>query len=427
MTDFMASWSSWVAWLKPSAGLPTVQWSLLLAVAAVAGHLAQRRLQLPKVVGYSAVGALAGLAGFTGAAWPLEGTGLFLLELGVSLVLFEAGGRMSLRWFRHNPMVLLQSLLEAALTGLGVYLVLRALGVGDVVAQALALVALVGSPAVLTRIVLDTRANGPATERALALTTLGTLYALALVSLYAWAVTPAAQSPGFGLLRGVLGPGVSLAVGALLAQAMRLALRVMNPTSESLSILLACLVAAATALASHLGGSGPLAALLGGIILKHLNPRPWAWPRQLGTAASALVMLTFVLVAVVAAQAPWNPDVAGLVLAMLATRALAKILGVGLGNAGSGLGWRKALWTGCALAPMSSVALLLVLEFTATAPALGAQVAGIALPAILLMEIVGAVVATFALHRAGEGTRTELDLMAAPALASGGPTRMRDG
>ena len=81
----------WAQWLRPSAGLPTVQWSLLLAVAAIAGHLLQRHTGLPKVVGYSIVGTLAGLAGFSGAVWPLQGIGLFLLEFSVAIVLFETG------------------------------------------------------------------------------------------------------------------------------------------------------------------------------------------------------------------------------------------------------------------------------------------------------------------------------------------------
>jgi hypothetical protein len=63
----------WAEWVRPSAGLPTVQWSLLLAAAAAAGHLVQRYTGLPKVVGYSIVGTVAGLAGFEGAAWPLQG------------------------------------------------------------------------------------------------------------------------------------------------------------------------------------------------------------------------------------------------------------------------------------------------------------------------------------------------------------------
>ena len=171
----------WAEWLRPSAGLPTVQWSLLLAAAAAAGHLVQRYIGLPKVVGYSLVGTVVGLAGFEGAAWPLQGIGLFLLELGVAIVLFEAGGRLPLRWFRHNPMVLVQSLLESTLT----YCrrVLRCCAGWACPTRwpkPLALIAMVASPAVLSRVVIDTRAAGPVTERAMVLATLSTFYALTL-------------------------------------------------------------------------------------------------------------------------------------------------------------------------------------------------------------------------------------------------------
>jgi hypothetical protein len=51
---------------------------------------------------------------------------------------------------------------------------------------------------------------------------------------------------------------------------------------------------------------------------------------------------------------------------------------------------------------MSSVALLMVSQFATTAPALGPAITSIALPSILLMEVLGAMLATFALHRARE-------------------------
>ena len=400
----------WAEWIKPSAGLPTVQWSILLALAAAAGHLVQRYTGLPKLIGYSVVGAFAGLAGFTGAIWPLQGTSLFLLELGVAVVLFEAGGRISLRWFRHNPMVLVQSLVESTLTFVTVYWALKFMGVRDDVAQPLALVAMAASPAVLSRVLMDTRASGPVSERAMALSTMSTLYALTLCSASAGMMARGEQVLTYISFSDTFYPvlvvlGLSFVVGAVLALVLRTALRVMSPTSENTGILLLALIAAGAALAAHFGGSAALAALLGGMLLKQLNPRPWSWPRQMGTASSMLTMLMFVLVSVVAAQAEWAGPIASLVLALIAARAVAKIAGVVLGHIGSGSSARQAFWVGCAMTPLSSVALLLVAQFITASPVLGKLIAGIALPAILVMEILGAVLTTVAIHRAGESSR----------------------
>ena len=395
----------WAQWLRPSAGLPTVQWSLLLAAATMAGYLCQRHIGLPKVVGYSLVGTFAGLAGFSGALWPLQGIGLFLLELGMALVLFECGGRLPMRWFRHNPMVLVQSVAESALTFFAVYWLLLWLGVPERAAAPLAIVALAASPAVLTRVVNDTRAAGPVTERAIVLATLSTLYALTLGSAQAEVINRPSLTWIDTAYPVMVVLGVSIAVAALLSLALRIGLRFMSPTSENTSILLLTLIAASTAIAAHMGGSAPLAALLGGILLKQFNPRPWAWPRQLGTASSLLTMLMFVLVSTVAAQADWSGPVVGVVLALIGARLLAKVLGVALGNVGSGASWRQALWVGAAMTPMSSIALLIASQFVVASPSTGHLIAQIALPAILLMEVLGAVIATVAIYRAGESSK----------------------
>ena len=408
----------WAQWLRPSAGLPTVQWSLLLAAATMAGYLCQRHIGLPKVVGYSLVGTFAGLAGFSGALWPLQGIGLFMLELGISLVLFECGGRIPLRWFRHNPMVLVQSVAESALTFFAVYWVLLWLQVPERAAGPLAIVALAASPAVLTRVVNDTRAAGPVTERAIVLATLSTLYALTLGSAQAELINRPAVTLKDTAYPVMVVLGVSIAVAALLSMVLRFALRFMSPTSENTSILLLALIAAGTAVAAHMGGSAPLAALLGGMLLKQFNPRPWAWPRQLGTASSLLTMLMFVLVSTVAAQADWSGPVAGVVLALIGVRLLAKVVGVALGNVGSGASWRQALWVGAAMTPMSSIALLIASQFVVASPSTGHLIARVALPAILLMEVLGAVIATVAIYRAGESSKPWAPLTA-PSTGTG--------
>lgn len=394
-----------VAWWRPSAGLPTLQWSLLLAAAAAAGHLIQRFTGLPKVAGYSLVGTAAGLAGFSGAAWPLQGVSLFLMELAVAVVLFEAGSRLSVRWFRHNPMVLVQSLVESVVTFAAVHAVLVVLGVDPAAARVLALIGVAASPAVLLRVVHDIRASGPVTERAIALSTLNTLYALSIGS--ALAGVPerndghwfAIAYPVFVVL------GLSFVVAALMFLAMRTALRFMNPTSENTGMLLLALIAAGAALAAQFGGSAALAGLLGGLLLKQFNPRPWVWPSQMGSAASMLVMLSFVLVSTVAAQGTWSLAVAGTVLAWLLVRGLARIAALSLTTFGSGMRLPQAAWAGCAMSPLSSVALLLTTLFAAGSPSLGPTVSSIALPSILLMEVAGAILTTVALRRAGESSR----------------------
>lgn len=394
----------WSQWLRPSAGILTVQWSLLLAVASIAGYMCQRYLDVPKILGYTLVGALAGWMGFGGALWPLHGPVLFLLELGVSVVLFECGGRITLRWFRHNPMILVQSLVEACLTYAFVAYGLQKLGISTAIAHPLGLIAMAASPVVLGRVVADTRAAGAVSDRAMALATLSTLYALMLGSIQAeiLAHSSASWSQNLMVTSGVL--GISMTVAAMLCFLMRLSLRFMSPASENTSLLMLALIAAAAAIAAHMGGSAPLAALLGGMLLKQLQPRPWVWPRQLGTASSLLGMLLFVLVSTVAAQATWSGGVVLAVAALILARFLAKAVGVGVCNAGSGSSWPQAVWTVCAMMPMSAVALLMTSQFVQALQQqeVGQTIANIALPAILLLELLGAVLATLALRRAGE-------------------------
>lgn len=401
MNDLMQFWPEWI---QPSAGLPTVQWAVLLALAAATGHLLQRRLGLPKVLGYSVVGALAGFTGFTTTQWPLNGIGLFMVELGLSVLLFEAGGRLTLRWFRHNPMLLVQSLTEAALTYAAVYWVLQLLDVDPTLHAPLALLAMATSPAVLMRVAVDVRASGPVTDRAITLAALNTLYVLALGGVMARFLGGPASSITEAFVPVMLLLSLSVLFGAVLSLALRATLRFMSPTSENTSVALLALVAACTTVAANYGGSAPLTALLAGILLKTLHPRPWSWPRQFGTASSILTILMFVLVSMAAAQADWSLLALNVIAAIVLARTLAKTLAIGLGGVGSGASLRQAFWTACAMWPISAVALLLVSQFVQFAPALGTQVAAIALPLILFMEVLGALMTTAALQRCGEAS-----------------------
>lgn len=414
--------AAWANWIDPTPGLPVLEWALLLAVAALAGHLMQRYARMPKIIGYAIVGAITGWAGFAGAAWPLRGIGLFMLELGIAVMLFEAGARLPLRWFRHNPMVLVQSAAESLLTFFAAFAVLRWLGLEVTVVRALAVIAVAASPAVLMRVVSDLRASGPVTDRAIALTTLNTLYALTIGTAMLRSIDRAESSLLASMAATAAVLGVSLLIGAMLAGLLTAMLRFMSPTSEDTTIVMLALISACAALAPPFGGSAPLVALLGGLLLKQVHPRPWVWPRQLGTAASMLTILMFVLVSSMAAQADWTLSVAGTAIVLILVRGLTKMLSLLLTSTGSGLSLKKSLWVSGAMLPMSSVALLLTSQFVAASQTIGSQVANVALPVILATELLGAVLVTAVLYRADEAGKPWREAGMTAPESSGAPS-----
>ena len=413
-----AAWSAALA-DRLTPGPLALEWALLLALAALAGHLVQRATGLPKIVGYAAVGAVAGALGLADTAWPLGGIGLFLLDMGLAVVLFEAGARLSLSWLRHNPMVLAQSAIESLLTFAAVYYSLRALGLDLSVVRALALIAVATSPAVLTRAMLDLRASGPAADRALALATLNTLYALTIGTAMLRSIDRGDGTLLASVASSALVLGISLLCGAALAGVLTAALRALRPSSEDTAIVVLALLAACAGVTAPLGGSAPLAALLAGLLVKQWHLRPWVWPRQLDTAASMLNILMFVLVASTAARSGWSGGASALwaAAALVAARLAAKTAGILATGIGAAMAPKKSFWVGVAMLPMSSVALLLTSQFVAASHAVGAQVAAIALPMILVTELLGAGLAMLALYRTGEVARPWRG-----PRAGGGPT-----
>ena len=384
--------------------LPAIQWSLVLALAALVGYACQRQLGLPRVLGYAAVGSIAGFFGLGAALWPLHGPVLLLLELGIAVVLFECGARINVRWFVHNPMVLVQSVLEASLTYAAVFYGLQAVGVEARSAGPLGLIAMAASPVLLSRVIADTRAAGAVTDRALTLSTLSTLYALVLSAAKAQIFANPQESLWHDITPVLQVLLVSAVVAGVLFALIHAVLRWMSPLSQNTAIVLLALIAATAASASGLGGSAPLAALLAGMVLKFFRPQPLPWTQALGSISALLGMVVFVLVAAVAAHAPWTGSIPLAVLALVGLRLVAKTVGIGLGHWGSHTHWRQTLWTACTMAPLSAVALVMTVPFTTISG--GETIAGIALPTILLMELLGDMAATWALRRAGEARDT---------------------
>lgn len=250
------------------------------------------------------------------------------------------------------------------------------------------------------RVVSDLRASGKVTDRAIALATLNTLYALTAGTAMLRSIDRGDTTMLASLASSAAVLGVSLLVGALLAALLVGAFKLLHPTSQDTAIVILALIGACTAVTTPLGGSAPLATLLAGIVLKQLQRRPGSGRASPGAAAAMLNVLMFVLVSLMAAQADWHGALTWAALALVAARMAAKLLSLLLTGPASGLSLRQSLWVGVALVPMSSVALLLTSQFVVASHSVGARVAAIALPVILITELLGAVLVGLALVRA---------------------------
>ena len=100
--------------------LQSMAWPLVLLLAWFLAERLYETWHVPRVTSYVAVGLLGGLVNLPGLTASVAGLP-FIANVALSLVLFELGYRINLRWFRHNPWVLVLGLVESVITFGAVY------------------------------------------------------------------------------------------------------------------------------------------------------------------------------------------------------------------------------------------------------------------------------------------------------------------
>lgn len=386
----------------PPALGPLSWFAVLLVAATAGGELAWRMLRLPRIVGYVIAGMLLGPYGIGIIDHAMHGELRVLVVVALGLLLFELGHRLSVSWLRSNPWLFAASVVEAALTYVASYSVLRACDVDSQVASGAAAIAVSTSPAVVVRLTAELRSQGQVTERLLMLAALNSVYAVLAVTLWlAWQHTGSMGGPiGLALqpVYAVCGSVLLAAAGATVLAWLHDAL---GPAEETDFLVLTGVIVAAIALALALKLSVPLSLLCLGALVKNRDVRLRVLPRYFAATGAIFVVMLFALTG--AAIDPALLPAGGLVaLAFVGARLAAKVCGV-LATAGlADMTRRKGLALGIALAPMSSLAVALAQGSAAVLPGLGSRFLEIVLAAVLLMQVLGPIVAAAALTRAGE-------------------------
>lgn len=384
-TSFLPDW--------PLSPPPLLWFALTLVAAAVIGEFVFHRLRLPRISGYVLAGLVAGGLGggeivratlMTGSGWAS-----IVVELALGVLLFELGNRVNLRWLRANPWLLATSVLEAALSFGAVYLVLRAAQVPLDEALLVAAIAMATAPAIVMRVVAETRAQGQVSDRLLMLAALNSIYTVFAVQfIMGWLH----QSYRGDVVSAVLHPlyltaGAVLA-GALIAWLMRALRSNLLLDDEYAGAVLIGLVLAAVLLLKLLKLPVLLALLLAGLLVRRFSGRPYVWPKGLAAVTGLLMLMLFVLTGV-------SVDVSHLVaggltaLLLIGVRLVAKTSAVLLLARQSGISWRQGTALGVALTPMSGVAFVLTFDLIAVFPELAPRLAATVLAMIAILELLG--------------------------------------
>lgn len=385
--------------------------AVLALSAAICGELAAR-LRVPRLIGYTVISAVfavaaAALARISLAPIDTESADL-VLGISAAIILFEVGQRVSWGWLRRNPALTLTSVIEAGLTFIIVYGVMRLGSLSPLAAALIAAISVATSPAVALAVVRELRAAGQVTERTLLLTAMNSIYAVLLATvMLAWVQVDAHldtfswRDIGRWLLPTLYLVFGSLALAAAAARLLLRSLQTVRGERGAQIVVVLAFIAIVFALAQALRLSPLLALLTCGAFARTLDHERRLLAAELGMpVAIALVLffaLSFATVNIDLGFNVWLPAIA-----LVAVRALCKVGVATVLARSAGLTWRKGMLVGAGLLPMSAVALLLTRDVAAVNPGLAAQVGGVVVIGIVLMQVVGALLLAAALRYAGE-------------------------
>ena len=381
--------------------LQAIAWPLALLIAWFLGEWLLERWNIPRVTSYVAVGLVGSLINLPGLTTDITGLP-FLANVALALVLFELGYRINLRWFRHNPWVLVLGVVESLATFGFVYWVSGWFSLPIEHRLIIAALSISASPAGVLRVANELRSTGQATERVLHLCAINCLFsvlALKIVVGY-WTLSTSGDLvlAAFGSVHVV---GTSIAVGALLGVVVPWLLRLRNTHERGVTVVFALAVLLLTTAAYGLMLSPLLAALTFGIVARERRVHLTSAQRDFGTAGDLLSAFLFVYIASLLTWVDVRTTFvlgAVLILARTFTKVLCNVAAARL----SGISERKGALTGLALTPMSAFAILLIEQTRLMGFDPAVQVLATMAGMMLLQELLGPIVTQRSLMAARE-------------------------
>jgi Kef-type K+ transport system membrane component KefB len=396
---------------------------LILMSALVARHLAQLA-RVPEVTGYLLVGILIGPAALDLISHDNITTLGFLSDVALGLILFNIGSIFEARNFRQvGPGVVRVTLWEATLAFALVALVLLVSGMEWPLVLLLGVVAMETAPATTLMVLNEYDAEGPMTNRLLALVALNNMYVLVMFGVVTAGLTLADSagqswiSSGYRAFHGLLWTTVgSVALGALLGLLMDFWATRAKESGEAMILSIGAVLIGVGA-SRWLGLSPLISTLALGATVANASPRGDRLLKALGRADPPLYAAFFVLAG--AELVPSSVLGLGLVgIGYTVARTAGKIAGARIGLGGQDVPDVVRRQLGYCLVSSSSLAVGLTIQIRSAFPAYAATVTGIVLAAVVIFEVVGPLLTRRALFATGEAKTVPSPLLKADSELS---------
>ena len=383
---------------------PLIAFGILLAFGTLGGMLAARVRWLPTITGFMAFGLLIGPSGLGLLSSKALHDAQPLVQVALGLILFKLGTTLHPWAVLRNRALVVSSVVEggctfAAITGLMLWF-----GAAPMIAVLAAAIAVSSSPAVLIHVAEELHAHGPSVEAAEALVAMNNLLAFMLFSF----ALPLAlrSSEQFDPLSALLLPAYQLLGAVLLAIAVAwIVTRIARRTTVDEQHFRFALVVGAVMLslgaALALNVSTLFTALTLGVACRWMQGRSRIARVEFGGGGD----LFFIILFAFAGANLHLRDLlasAGIALAFVAVRMLAKCVSVyGCGRL-FGYTRPQSLAVGLLLVPMAGLAIGLVQTTTELLPQVAEQLSVVVLGAVAVFETIGPPLAAFALRFADE-------------------------
>lgn len=155
---------------------------LILLIGSLGGFITHLIPWLPSITGFMAVGFFFGPSGINILSQETLAQSGILIHIALGLILYRLGLSLDMAMLRHNPSLLLVSLVESVATFCLVTYILSIFDVGIATAALVAAITVSSSPAVLLHVANEVGASGKVTESTETLVALNNLISFTLFS-----------------------------------------------------------------------------------------------------------------------------------------------------------------------------------------------------------------------------------------------------